>query len=403
MAKITDRQAQAIKPGGKAISSGITGMTLQPGATPGTGKWILRFVSPAYGKRRDMGLGSYPDVSVAEALASATAARQQIAAGIDPIDARNELSETPTFEDAARTRWKEVRQSFRNEKHIAQWISTLEQHVFPHIGSVRLDQLTPKRFADVLRPIWLTIPETASRVKQRCSDVMAWAWAHGYTQGNPLDVAGHLLPAQPAKRAHQPAMPWPQVGPFVREHLMQGRITGGNAALLFAILTAARSGEVRGATWSEIDFENKLWTIPAERMKANAVHRVPLSDAALDLLRQQKEYALHEELVFPAPWGKMLSDMAMTALLRRKDAPSDVPGRIATAHGFRSSFRNWAADNGYPADIAERALAHTIANKVQAAYERTDRLEARRDIMQQWADMLMTEQANILPIRNGTG
>lgn len=401
MAKITDRQAQAIKPGSKALASGVAGLTLQPGKTAGTGKWILRFVSPATGKRRDMGLGSYPDTGVAEALATATTARQQIASDIDPIEARNNLTSTPTFETAARERWKEVALGFRNKKHIAQWISSLEQYVFPHIGLIRVDQLRPKSFADLLRPIWLTIPETASRVKQRCSDVMAWSWAHGYAEGNPLDVTGHLLPSQPTKKAHQPAMPWPKVEQFISNHLVRERMTGGGAALLFAILTASRSGEVRGATWKEVDFENRLWTVPAERMKANSLHRVPLSKAAVELLQKQKKYGLHDELVFPSPRGKVLSDMALTALLRRVDAPSDVPGRVATAHGFRSSFRNWAADSGYPADIAERALAHTIANKVQAAYERTDRLQARRDMMEQWAMEVIKEDAIVTLQKTG--
>ncbi|RII84628.1 tyrosine-type recombinase/integrase [Neopusillimonas maritima] len=402
MVKITDRQAQAIKPGGKAIPAGVTGLTLQPGKTAGSGKWTLRFVSPVTGKRRDMGLGAYPDTGVAEAIASALAARQQIASGVDPIEAKKELSEIPTFEAASRKRWDEVKKGFRNEKHITQWIGTLEQHVFPHIGTVKVDKLDPRRFADVLRPIWLTIPETARRVKQRCADVMAWAWAHGYVTSNPLDVTDRLLAAQPTPTNHQPAMPWAQVGSFVRASLMVEPLLGARAALLFVILTAARSGEVRAATWEEIDLDAKLWTVPAGRMKANMMHRVPLSDAAVDLLQRQGERKAGQ-LVFPSMRGKELSDMALTVLLRKAQAVSDVPGRVATAHGFRSSFRDWAADNGYGKDIAERALAHVIGNKTQRAYERTDLFDARRTMMQNWSNFVFSDQSNVVPINQKTG
>jgi integrase len=171
---------------------------------------------------------------------------------------------------------------------------------------------------------------------------------------------------------------------------------GGRAALLFAILTAARSGEVRGATWAEIDLDKRLWTVPAARMKAGRAHRVPLSDDALALLRVQRgdETPAPDALVFPALRGGELSDMALTSLLRKAQAESDVPGRIATAHGFRSSFRNWAADHGVGTELAERALAHTIGNKVQAAYERSDRLDARVKLMQSWADHVMGRAAD---------
>jgi integrase len=405
MAKITNKQAKAIKPGAAAIPAGITGLTLQPTATAGRGKWNLRYVSPVTGKRRDMGMGSYPDVDVAAALEAGEQARKLIAAGNDPIMARDAKQAIPTFEQAARARHAEVAPSFRNAKHRAQWISSLEQHVFPHIGHMKVDRLEPKHFEAALRPIWLEIPETARRVKMRCSDVMAVMWGRGHTTtGNPLDPVSTMLGNNTTKgeERHQPAMPWSAAPAFVSEHLSAAPVMGARAALLFVILTAARSGEVRGATWSEIDLDGKLWTIPKERMKAGRTHRVPLSDAAVALLRLQ----LHgddpqaDAWVFPAIRGGQMSDMALTSLLRRVNAPSDTPGRVATAHGFRSTFRNWAADHGYSADIAERALAHTIGNKVQAAYERTDRLDARVAMMQQWADHVMGKVAgNVVAIR----
>ena len=405
MAMITDKQAKAIKPDGKAIQSGVTGLTLQPTATRGRGKWNLRFISPATDKRRDMGLGIYPDVPVANALELARHAREQIAGGIDPIIARNELQKIPSFEQAAVARWEQVAPSFRNAKHRQQWINTLQQHVFPRIGFIKVDKLTPKQFADALRPIWLTIPETAKRVKMRCHDVMAYCWAHGHIQANPLDVVGQLLPNDKAGAApkHHPAMLWQDIPAFVQEHLTKAPVLGSRAALLFTILTAARSGETRGATWGEVDLDGALWTIPAKRMKANRDHRVPLSDAAVALLRGQfigDDKPADDALVFPALKGNQLSDMALTSLLRKAQAKSDIPDRIATAHGFRSSFRNWAADHGYNTEIAERALAHTIGNKVQAAYERTDRLQARVAMMQHWANHVAgTASAKVVPFK----
>lgn len=392
--KITDRQARAIKPTDKPLAAGVTGLTLQPTTVQGRGKWNLRFVSPVTGKRRDMGLGVFPDVAVADALEEAERARKMIAAGSDPIDARQVLQTVPTFEQAARERWAQVAPSFRNVKHKTQWMSSLEQHIFPSIGALKVDALTPKHFADALAPIWLEIPETAKRTKMRCADVMSACWARGFTQSNPLDVVEHLLPSNAAvfRQHHQPAMAWKDVPAFIKQHLSEKPIVGARAALLFLILTAARSGEVRGATWQEIDFDAALWTVPAARMKAGKDHRVPLSGAALDLLRHQLwgEYKPRPDaLIFPALRGGQLSDMALTSFLRRVKPASDVVGRVATAHGFRSSFRNWAADNGYESDLAERALAHVIANKVQAAYERTDRLEARQKMMSQWAEFLI--------------
>jgi len=181
-------------------------------------------------------------------------------------------------------------------------------------------------------------------------------------------------------------MPWRDVPAFVKRHVAefkQGEAT--RAALLFLILTAARSGEVRGATWDEFDLKAGVWTIPGERMKAKEQHRVPLSSAALELVKRLKEQKLHETLAFPSPRQKVLSDMVLTSFLRRVKAPSDTPRRVATAHGFRSSFRDWASEHGYARDLAERALAHTIANKTEAAYHRSDLMEQRRPMMQKWA------------------
>ncbi|MEZ5607475.1 MAG: tyrosine-type recombinase/integrase [Burkholderiaceae bacterium] len=402
MAKtITDRQARAIKPGSKPIPTGVIGLTLQPTNTPGRGKWLMRFVSPETGTRRDMGFGTFPDVGVADALAAAQAARESIAAGRDPIHERQAKQAVPTFEQAARARWEQVASSLRNDRHRASWLQSLAMHVFPAIGGVKVDALTPRQFADALEPVWLEIPETARRVRARCADVMATCWAQGHTQGNPLDVVGRLLPRQPARgEQHQPAMPWQAVPGFVQKHLSRAPALGGRAALLFAVLTAARSGEVRGATWAEIDLQAGLWEVPASRMKARRAHRVPLPAAALELLRQQCPDGTPppDALVFPSLRGKSLSDMALTSILRKAQAASDTPGRVATAHGFRASFKNWATDCGFDGELSERALAHTIGNKVRAAYERTTQLEARRAMMAQWAAHVMGAGENVASI-----
>lgn len=382
---ITDRKAKSIRTGDKPFAAGVTGLWLHAGSKPGYGRWIFRYVSPVTGKRRDMGMGAYPDVPVKSALERARIAREQMAAGIDPIAARDNARAIPTFEQAARKQWAVVSPSFRNDKHRAQWLSSLEQHVFPAIGNIRVDQLSASHFAGFLNDLMHRVPETCKRVKMRCSVIMAACRANGLISANPLDDVSPLLSTRAGIVTHQPAMPWQMVPAFVKEHLVE---TGGaKAALLLCILTATRSGEVRGATWDEIDFDNRLWIIPANRMKAGVEHRVPLSEQALAIIKQQARLS---PIVFPALRGGQLSDMALTQILRKAQAPSDAPGRVATAHGFRSSFRNWCADSGVDSGAAERCLAHTISNKVQASYERTDRLEARREVMQRWANLLIS-------------
>jgi integrase len=364
---------------------------LTPGKTGS--KWTLRFTSPVSGKRRDAGLGVYPEVTIADARDKALGMRRLIDAGKDPIEERDRDQQTAsiaaaalTFEKAARQVHEDLKPGWKNEKHAAQWISTLETYVFPKLGTKPLDSITPADCAEVLRPIWLEKAETASRTRQRMHAVMQWAWAHGHITANPVSVVDHILPKQNAKKEHQPAMPWRDVPEFVKKHVAefkQGEAT--RAALLFLILTAARSGEVRGAVWDEFDLKAGVWTIPGERMKAKETHRVALSTPTLELVKRLKEQKLHETLVFPSPRAKVVSDMVLTSFLRRVKAQSDTPGRVATAHGFRSSFRDWASENGYARDLAERALAHTIANKTEAAYHRSDLLEQRRPMMEAWA------------------
>ena len=392
MAVLSDTKARSLKPESPALPhGGVPGLFLEPLSKKGHGKWKLRYVSPVTGKRRTMGLGGYPAVSIADAAKHAQSCREQIAKGLDPLEEKDkEPDELMTFEKAAKILHADLLPGWKNKKHGDQWINTLTVYAFNVLGEMPIAEITPAQIAQVLKPIWIDKAETATRVKQRMHAVMAWAWAHGYVTSNPVDVVEHLLPKQEEKRTrvkHQPAMPWREIPQFIAENISGWSGFGVTRPLLaFLILTACRSGEARGATWTEIDLEEKVWTIPADRMKAKLPHRVPLSEQALSILRYQKQHARHPELVFPAPMGGLLSDMVLTSYLRRVKANSDVPGRVATAHGFRSSFRDWASENGYPRDLAERALAHTINNQTEAAYHRSDLLEQRRPMMNKWAE-----------------
>ncbi|MFY0690454.1 MAG: site-specific integrase [Paracoccaceae bacterium] len=342
-----------------------------------------------------MGLGAYPDKGIAAARREAAEARQLIADGVDPISARAaqqsaakaETVEVVTFEIAARRVHGELKPSWKNAKHQSQWINTLSTYVFPMIGDRRVDELKPADFAAALKPIWLSKAETASRVKQRCHAVMKWCWGQELVQGNPVDMVDTLLPKQKSARSrvvHHPAMPWRDIPEFVAGVVMNGEDVT-RRLLEFVILTAARSGEARSMTWAEVDLEKGVWTVPADRMKADVAHRVPLSDRAIEILESQRDEAKPSDLVFPSPRGKVLTDMALTEFLRHHKVKSDTPGRVATAHGFRSAFRDWASETSYPRDLAERALAHTIRDQSEAAYHRTDLLELRRPMMEAWA------------------
>lgn len=391
MVTITDTRARNIKPTDSAVPhGGITGLALHPSNTKGHGKWVLRYVSPVSGKRRNAGLGSYPEVTIAEVGKRATAMRIELDQGKDPLEEKAKIKDRPklpTFKEAAHALHEDLLPGWKNPKHGQQWINTLKEYVFPKLGSKHLHEIQPGDVAEVLKPIWLTKAETASRVKQRIHAVIAWGWAHGYCQSNPVDVVGHLLAQQPGKAVrtqHHPAMPWRDIPEFVEKHLRSGYRPEVTRTLLeFVILTACRSGEARGMTWAEVDLKNNVWTIPAERMKAKFAHRVPLSPRVVAILERQK--GLHETLVFPSVRDRVeLSDMAITSLLRGLKAHSDTPGRVATAHGFRSSFRDWCSERGVSRDLAERSLAHTIKDKVEAAYHRTDLLAQRRELMNTW-------------------
>jgi integrase len=409
---LTELKAKTIIPGDPPLNDGtVRGLHLWPGPAKGRGKWVLRYTSPVTGKRRDMGFGAFPEVGLADARRRALEARRLIADSKDPINfrederaARKAAATAKTFEQAALEKHGRLRKGWKNAKHADQWINTLKTYAFPAIGKRKVVELTLKDFAEVLRPIWLEKPETATRVRQRLHAVMSYSLASGYHTDSPFDdrALDDLLPRQEGKRTrirHQPAMPWRDIPPFI-ETLRAGDHNVTRALLEFVILTAARSGEARAMTWAEVNLTSKVWTVPAERMKAKEVHQVPLSNRALEILKTQREKYPDSEIVFPSQRGVVLSDMVLTKFLRDNKIHSDEPGRTATAHGFRSSFRDWASESGYPRDVAERALAHTIKNETEAAYHRTDLLEQRRIMMQAWSQHLNAEATpTVVPLR----
>jgi integrase len=335
-------------------------------------------------KRHEMGLGSYPAVSLADARAMANNHRQTVAAGGNPIAERDREAE-PTFADATSLFLSSMEKSWRNEKHRSQWRSTLETYCAA-INAKRVSTITTEDVLTVLNSIWREKPETASRVRGRIERVLDFCKARGWRDGdNPAMWRGHLKNVLPARsklsRGHHSALPYQEV-PLFLERVRAAEAMAARA-LEFTILCASRSGETYGAQWPEIDFDTGIWTVPKGRMKAGKEHRVPLSKQAVALLERLKETSGGKGYVFPGERkGKPLSNMAMAMFLKRLKVP-------VTVHGFRSSFRDWAGDaTSFPREVAEAALAHSVGNAVEAAYRRSDALERRRKMMQAWADYL---------------
>jgi integrase len=349
----------------------------------GARSWVVRVQKN--GKRRDIGLGSAAKVPLALARERAAKARSQIEAGIDPVAERRKAAGVPTFREAAALVHAEAKIGWRNGKHSKQWLSSLEKHCFPVIGDVSVAELNGPSVRDVLGLIWLTKPETARRVRQRIISIVDWSVAKGY-RDTPLAMASidRSLPRQRRSDKHHAAVPYVTVPDFLT--VLRSRESVGRLALHFLVLTAARSGEVRGATWAEIDLASGLWTIPRERMKAGKEHAIPLSAGALAVLERMKAWRnvaadAAAALIFPgAKHGKPCSDMTLTKVMR------DM-GLEAVPHGFRSTFKDWASETtSFPNELSEAALAHAIGNKTEAAYRRGNLLEKRRAMMEAWAD-----------------
>jgi integrase len=379
MGKLTALKVKAAKTAGSYQDGGGLMLIVKP---TGSQSWQLRI--QVNGKRRDFGLGSASGVSLADARQKAEELRRQYRLGLDPVAikraAKAEAEGIPTFEAAARQVHAEHKPGWRNAKHAAQWLSTLEEYAFPYIGQKPVGEIDGPEIRDLLAEIWLSKPETARRVRQRIGTVLDWAHAKGYRSAEaPMRSVSRGLPRQPKRDKHFAALPYEKLPAIMAE--LEATISIGRLALRFAILTACRSGEVRGATWAEIDFTRRIWTIPAGRMKAGKEHVVPLSDAAVEILRAAEPFRGRNKdaFIFPGKPGKPLSDMTLTKVLR------DMGHTEITVHGFRSTFRDWAAEQtATPGDVVEAALAHTIRNKVEAAYRRTNYLEKRRGLMNEW-------------------
>ena len=363
-----------------------------------TRSWIFRFA--LNGREREMGLGPVYDVSLAEARQKAEACRKLKRDGIDPIEARRaertrarlEAAKAITFKDAADAYVKAHKAGWRNAKHASQWDATLKTYVHPVFGSLPVQEIDVGLILKALEPIWTTKPETAGRVRGRIEAILDWASARGYRQGeNPARWRGHLenlLPKRSKVREveHHAALSYSEMGAFMAKLSEQNGVAA--RALEFLILTAARTGEVIGARWDEIDLDGKVWAVPADRMKGRKAHRVPLSAPAAAVLKRMVEIR-QDDFVFPGGKAKKpLSNMSMLALLHRMGRDD------LTAHGFRSTFRDWAAEHTTcPAELAEMALAHTVGNKVEAAYRRGDMFKKRRELMDDWANYCMIAQA----------
>ena len=355
--------------------------------------WLYRF--QMHGRRRDMGLGPTDLYSLAEARQKALEARKLVAEGVDPIEARQakrsaaavDAAKGMTFRACAEAYINAHRSGWRNPKHAAQWPATLDAYAYPHFGSLPVQAVDVGLVLKAVEPIWTEKPETASRVRGRIESVLDWATARGYRQGeNPARWRGHLenlLPPRSKVRRveHHAALPYAEIAAFVADLRQQEGV--GARALEFAILTAARTGEVIGARWGEINIAERLWTVPADRMKAGKEHRAPLSDAAMAIVEKMDAIRQGDHLFPGGKAERPISNMAMLMLLRRMGRDD------LTAHGFRSTFRDWAAEcTNFPAEVAEMALAHTVGDKLEAAYRRGDLFQKRREIMAAWANFI---------------
>lgn len=372
-----------------------------------TKSWIFRFMLD--GKAQKMGLGPLHTVPLAMAREKAAEARRKLLDGINPREEKKAATaarklaaaQALTFKQAAERYIEAHRPSWKSEKHAAQWPATLEAYVYPVFGDLPVAGVDVGLVLKALEPIWSEKPETATRVRGRVESVLDWARARGYRSGeNPARWRGHLdklLPprAKVAKVKHHAALPYAEMPAFMTELRKLDGVSP--RALEFAILTVTRTGETIGARWPEIDMDGKMWTIPAERMKAGKEHRVPLSDRAVELLKSLPREKDNDAVFIGATKGKPLSNMALLMTLRRMKRDD------LTTHGFRSTFRDWGAEQtAYANELLEMALAHTVSDKVEAAYRRGDMLQKRQRLMRDWADFCAKAPAkadNVTPMR----
>ena len=384
MAKLTISQIKRLDRPGLYADGEVPTLYLNV-ATGGSKSWIQRIVIG--GKRRDIGLGGWPVVPLTDARDIALDNRRAVRRGDDPLAAKRR-AKVPTFREAAHAAFEANKGRLRSAKNEKAWLRQLERHAFNILGDMPVDRISREDVLRVLTPIWRDKPEAARKVRQRVTATLRWAEAYGHAQHNiAAEGIDGALPAMPAVKEHLRALPYREVGAAL------GTVDGSDSSLSaklcfrFLVLTAARSGEARGTTWAEIDMDAREWRIPGERMKAGAEHRIPLSDAALAVLAQARTIRdADSDLVFPSPAraGRPLSDMTLTKVLRTAGL-----GDRATVHGFRSSFRDWAAEqSNAPHAVMELSLAHAVGSAVERAYARSDLLAKRRLLMVQWAEYI---------------
>jgi integrase len=394
-------------PPGTHFVGGVGGLTLQvgdraPDAHQSPASWILRVY--VAGVRRNIGLGSYPEISLAEARERAKAIKDQAKVGVDPIRqkaaqkaaARQELAKAKTFKDCAEAYMATHANDYKNAKHAKQWVSTIRNDAYPIIGNILVQDLSLDDMLAVLKPIWTEKTETADRLRGRIEKVIDFAISSGYRDGsNPARWRGYLSlqlpsPSRIAPTKHFDSLPYRLMPEFMAA--LRDRDGSAARALEFLIHTATRSGSVRLATWKEIDLEERLWNIPAAHTKTDKPHRVPLSDAALDVLKRQPR-TLGSNLLFPSERGsKALSDMAMNSVIRRMREDGDLTV-AAVPHGFRSTFKVWATEQtDYPSEMTEICLMHSVGDAVYEAYQRSDMFEKRRHVMNDWSNYVLSSK-----------
>ena len=361
------------------------GQTLYLSIAPsGSKNWIQRIT--IQGKRRDIGLGGYPLVSLAKAREIALLNRKLARAGGDP-HAEMVKANMPTFKEAAEKTFAANRPRWRSGKHVYNWMRGMEKYVFPVIGDIRVDRIGREHVLRILTPVWSAKPGTARKVRQRIRSVLSWCQAHGYIEHNVAgEVINGALPPMPTVKANFRALPFQELAAALRIVEASQSSLSAKLCFRFIALTAARSGEARNAIWPEIDMGSREWRIPGERMKTGVEHRVPLSDAALAVLEQARALRGKTDLIFPSVTKphNPLSDMTFTKILRTTGLASKT-----TVHGLRSAFRSWAAEETEaPHAVMEMALSHSVGSAVEQAYARSDLLKKRRRLMQQWADFV---------------
>ena len=389
MGRLTARMVRGLSKPGRYGDGGTLFLNVAPG---GSKSWVQRLA--INGKRHDIGLGGYPLVTLAEAREQAFENRRLARRGGDPLAAKRRSS-APTFEQAATQTFEANRPRWRDGKTATNWMGAMTQYAFPIIGDTRVDRIGREHVLRILTPIWTAKPALARKLRQRIRATLAWAQAHGHVEHNLAgDAIDGALPSLPAVKAHFRALPYREVGAALETIGASRASVSAKACLRFVVLTACRSGEARLATWDEIDVKAREWRIPGCRMKTGIEHRVPLADAALDVLESVRPLRGPANLLFPSPSrpAKTLSDMTLTKILR----DTGLADR-ATVHGFRSAFRTWASERtSVPHAVCEMALAHRVGSDVERSYARSDLFDKRRGLMDQWATYVTGGSAKVV-------